>query len=196
MGGSYNPEKGTCYYSTQHGSQITKQPEYNINPSNKNYDNIPTVDDICRKTFPSVSYGGFGYIFILVLSYSWAFHLIQGGDFVCGLSECSLNREPKYFLETRFWHDLFHSFTHTCRKCFKSSRICGLAGVNSKICEQFSSYLQCIKNTGSHLSQSHFMFFVQFFIYLWNCEKKTKISKYYKCCHRRDKINHTISMSK
>ena len=127
---------------------------------------------------------------------TWAFHLIQGGDFACGLSECSLNREPKYFLETRFWHDLFHSFTHTCGKCFKSSRICGLAGVNSKICEQFSSYLQCIKYAASHLSQSHFMFFVQFFIYLWNCEKTTKISKYYKCCHRRDKINHTISMSK
>ena len=28
--------------------------------------------------------------------------------------------------------------------------------------------------TGSHLSQSHFMFFVQFFIYLWNCEKTTR----------------------
>ena len=31
-----------------------------------------------------------------------------------------------------------------------------------------------IRFTGSHLSQSHFMFFVQFFIYLWNCEKTTR----------------------
>ena len=80
----------------------------------------------------------------------------------------------QYFLETRFWHDLFHSFTHTGGKCFKSSRICGLVGVNSEICEQFNSYLQCIKYTGSHLSQFHFIFFVQFFIYLWNCEKTTR----------------------
>ena len=197
---SYNPEKGTCYYFTQHGNQIRKQPKYNINPSNKNYDNTPTVDDICRKKFPSVSYGGFGYIFLWfcpIHGHCYGFHLIQGGegrkdpfsslfkylpcapeeifyDFACGLSEYILNREPQYFLETRFWHDLFHSFTHTCGKCFKSSRICELAGVNSEICEQFNSYLQCIKYTGSHLSQSHFMFFVQFFIYLWNCEKTTK----------------------
>ena len=64
MEGSYNPEKGTCYYFTQHGNQSSKQPKYDINPSNKNYDNTPRVDDICRKKFPSVSYGGFEYIFI------------------------------------------------------------------------------------------------------------------------------------
>ena len=84
------------------------------------------------------------------------------------------NREPQYFLHTRFWHDLFHGITHKCGKCFKSSRVCGMVGINSEICEQFNSYLQCIKYTGSHLSQSHFMFFVQFFIYLWNQEKTAK----------------------
>ena len=40
-------------------------------------------------------------------------------------------------------------------------------------------FISMVKNskisfTGSHLSQSHFMFFVQFFIYLWNCEKTTR----------------------
>ena len=49
-----------------------------------------------------------------------------------------------------------------------------MVGINSEICEQFNSYLQCIKCTGSHLSQSHFMFFVQFFIYQWNREKSAK----------------------
>ena len=40
--------------------------------------------------------------------------------------------------------------------------------------EQFNSYLQCISYTSSHLLQSHYMFFVQFFIYLWNSEKTTE----------------------
>ena len=40
-------------------------------------------------------------------------------------------------------------------------------------------FISMVKNskisfTGSHLSLSHFMFFVQFFIYLWNCEKTTR----------------------
>ena len=49
-----------------------------------------------------------------------------------------------------------------------------MVGINLEICEQFNSYLQCVKYTGSHLSQSHFMFFVQFFIYQWNCETTAK----------------------
>ena len=197
---SYNPEKGTCYYFTPHGNQIRKQPKYNITSSNKNHDNNSAVDDLCRKKFPSVSYGGYGYIllwFCPIHGHCYGFHLIKGGegrkdpfssllkylpdppqeifyDFACGLSEYCLNREPRYFLSTRFWHDLFYRFTHKYGKCFKSSRVCGLVGINSEICEQFNSYLQCIKYTGSHLSQSHFMFFVQFFIYLWNNEKTTK----------------------
>ena len=34
---------------------------------------------------------------------------------------------------------------------FKSGRIDGLEGINTEICEQVNSYLQCIKFTGSHL---------------------------------------------
>ena len=47
----------------------------------------------------------------------------------------------------------------------------GLDGVNSEIYEQVNAYLQCIKYTGSHLSQEHFVFFLQFFLYLLNKEK-------------------------
>ena len=106
-------------------------------------------------------------------------------DFACQLSEYCLNREPQYFLCTRFWHDLFHGITHKCGKCFKSSRVCGMVGVNSEICEQFNWYLQNIKYTGSHLTQSHFMFFVQFFIYLWNKEKNCKVWKHNWDCFGR-----------
>ena len=46
-----------------------------------------------------------------------------------------------------------------------SQSVCieGMDGINTEICEQFNGFLQCIKYTGSHLSQEHFMFFVQFF---------------------------------
>ena len=92
-------------------------------------------------------------------------------DFACQLSEYCLNREPELFKNTRFWHDLFHSIGHVCGINFKSGRVLGLEGVNTEICEQVNSLMQCIKYTGSHLSQEHFTFFVQFFLYLMNKEK-------------------------
>ena len=197
---SYNPETGMAYYFTSHGCQVRKQPVYTINQKSKNYDDVPIVDNLCKKKFPEVSYGGYGYMFLWfcpIHGHCYGFHLIFGGegrkdpfsslfkylpepptdifyDFACQYSEYCLNREPQYFLKTRFWHDIFHSITHKCGKCFKSSRICGMVGINSEICEQFNSYMQCVKYTASHLSQSHFMFFVQFFIYLWNVDKTNK----------------------
>ena len=197
---SYNPESGVAYYFTPHGNQIRKQPKYTIDQATKNYDDQPHVDDICQKKFPRVSYGGFGYIFLWfcpIHGHCYGFHIISGSegrkdpfsylfkylpkpptdifyDFACQFSEYCLNREPQYFRCTRFWHDLFHGITHKCGECFKSSRIKGMSGINSEICEQFNSHLQCIKYTGSHLSQGHFMFFVQFLIYLWNVEKTNK----------------------
>ena len=47
--GSYNPESGTVYYFTLHGNQIRKQPHYLIDQAKKNYDNVPSVDDLCNK---------------------------------------------------------------------------------------------------------------------------------------------------
>ena len=74
-------------------------------------------------------------------------------DFACQLSEYFLNREPELFKNTRFWHDLFHFIGHLCGVNFKSGRVLGLEGVNTEICEQVNSFLQCIKYTGAHLSQ-------------------------------------------
>ena len=60
---------------------------------------------------------------------------------------------------------------------FKSGSIDGLEGINTEICEQVNSYLQCIKFTGSHLSQEHFMFFTQFFLFLLNKDKTKKYNQ-------------------
>ena len=165
--GCYNPEKGVAYYFTPHGNQVRKQPTYSIEQAKNNYDDIPCVDEMCNKKFPKVSYGRFGYMFLWfcpIHGHCYGFHLIAGGegrkhlfsslvkysptaptdifyDFACQLSEYCLNRKQQYFLNTRFWNDLFHGITHKCGKCFKSSRICGMVGINSDICEQFNSYL-------------------------------------------------------
>jgi hypothetical protein len=199
--GSYNPPSGVSYWFTEHGKQVRHMPCYKVSgtTSKKNFDDPPQVDQACNKTFPSVSRGGYGYIFIWFCplhGHSYGFHLIHGSegrkdpfgslfkymeeapkevfyDFACQLSEYALNREPAFFLFTRFWHDIFHSFPHKCGDNHKSKRVEGLKA-NTSICEQWNSYLQCIKYTASHLSQEHMVFFVQFMMYLMN-KKKTKI---------------------
>ena len=80
---SYNPEKGTAYYFTPHGNQFRRQPKYSIDSTNKNYDDVPWVDEICKKKFPTVSYGVYGYIFLWfcpIHGHCYGFHLISGGE--------------------------------------------------------------------------------------------------------------------
>ena len=199
--GLYNPSSGTAYYFTESGNQLCQMLKYQVNDGDKEknalFDDRPEVDDPCSKLFPKVSCAGFGYMFLWfcpIHGHCYGFHLISGGegrkdpfaslykyctempediyyDFACQLSEYCLNREPELFKNTRFWHDLFHSIGHVCGINFKLGRVLGLEGVNTEICEQVNSFMQCIKYTGSHLSQEHFTFFVQFFLYLMNKEK-------------------------
>ena len=178
---------------------------YDIPGNHKgNFDDQPAVDAPCTKNYPGVSFGGYGYLFLWfcpVHGHSYGFHLIAGGegrkdpfsslfkykptvpdevfyDNACQLNEYCLNREPGYFLSTRFWHNLFHALGHKCGCNFKSGRVCGLEGMNTEICEQVNSFLQCIKFTASHLSQQHFAFFLQFFfLYLLNKDKTAKQKK-------------------
>ena len=145
---SYNPTDGCAYYFTPSGSQMRQMPTYEIRGKsrNTNYDDDPEVDIACSKKFPSVSFGGFGYLFLWfcpIHGHCYGFHLISGGegrkdpfsslfkymekapkhifyDFACQLSEYCLNREPEFFKHTRFWHDLFHSLGHKCGINFKS----------------------------------------------------------------------------
>lgn len=196
--GTYNPPGGVAYYFSETGEQVREMPHYKVgDKARPNYDDIPVVHGPCTKNYPGVSFGGFGYMFIWfcpIHGHTYGFHLIAGGegrrdpfsslfkykktmpqeifyDFACSLSEFALNREPTLFRNTRFWHDLFHALGHLCGWNFKSGRVVGLESINTEICEQVNSYLQCIKYTGSHLSQEHFMFFTQFFLYMLNCNK-------------------------
>ena len=92
-------------------------------------------------------------------------------DFACSFEEYSLNREAIYFILTRFYHDYFHGFNHNCSPVYSSKGLDGLS-FNTSICEQFNSYLQCVKASAKHMNQEHFVFYVQFFIDLWNVKKE------------------------
>ena len=82
-------------------------------------------------------------------------------DFACSANEYALNREPAFFKNTRFFHDIFHSYNHKCASTYHSSRITSLKNVDSEICEQFNAFVGRMKFVCSHLSQSHFCFLIQ-----------------------------------
>ena len=194
--GSYDPSKGVAYYFTQGGLQVRKMPNMDFAECQM-YDDAPTPGEACKKLYPQVSHGGFGYIFLWFCplhGHTYGFHCIQGGegkrdpfcslwkymetppkeifyDNACQFNEFWLNRAPALFKNTRSWHDLFHSEPHKCGNNFKSGRVDSLEGINTEICEQTNSYLQCLKYTCSHMSMVHMMQFLQFFLYLHNCEK-------------------------
>jgi hypothetical protein len=193
--GSYQPAKGIAYYFTEGGNQVRKTPEYSIN--------CATDKSSCSKYYPSPSKSGFSYMFLWfcpVHGHCYGFHLVPSSegrkdpfyslykylpeppeevfyDFACSLSEYSLNRAPKYARNIRFFHDVFHGFNHKCGFGFRSRRIPELQDYNTEVCEQFNSFIQCIKYTASHLSQPHFCLFMQFFIYLYNKDKTAKFEK-------------------
>ena len=196
---TYYPPGGTVYYFTPHGNQIREMPKYELKKSskNKNSDDSCPGHEQCRKYYPNVSFGGYSYMFLFFCpmhGHCYGFHIIDSGegrkdvfsslykyletppkhlfyDNACQLQEYCLNREPDLFLDTQFWHDLFHSIGHICGFNFRSGRIIGLEGINTEICEQVNSFLQSVKYTASHLTQEHFMFFLQFFLYILNKNK-------------------------
>ena len=70
------------------------------------------------------------------------------------------------------WHDVFHEFNHKCGDAMKCENVRYVRDLfNTSICEQFNSFMNKIKNMGTHLSQSHFCFIVQYMIHKWNMEK-------------------------
>jgi hypothetical protein len=192
---TYNPAEGTAYYFTEHGNKLRQHGIYDLHK-----ESTDPIDQGCKKIFPQVSYGGFGYMFLYMCpehGHGYGFHMVKGGegrkdafaplfkykpsppkevyyDFACQASEYCLNREPEWFKWVRFWHDLFHAVYHVCVPLFKSRRVQGLESANSEICEQFNSYLKSIKFTASSMTQKHFMLFTQFMILRWN-RLKTKL---------------------
>jgi len=98
-------------------------------------------------------------------------------DFACNLQEYCLNRESGYYKNEHFFHNIFHGYSHKCSSAFTASRLQGFESVKSEICEQFNSFIQCIKRSARQMSQSHFCFYLQFFLNEWNKKKKLSYEK-------------------
>ena len=88
-----------------------------------------------------------------------------------------LNREPAFFKSVRSFHDKHHGFKHKCPASLSvTGRIPELDALNTPQAEQFNSCAKKIRYTGSHLSQSHFMLLMQYFIHInFNTEKDRNI---------------------
>ena len=93
-------------------------------------------------------------------------------DFACGAEEYCLTREAGFFKDTEFKHDIFHGYSHTCSRVYKIRGENGYRHVNTSICEQFNAYIKCIRKSGQHMSQVHFIFFAQFMMDEWNTAKR------------------------
>ena len=195
--GSYNPPSGEFYYFSESGEQVRQLPGYAIND-----DEVHAADEQCRKRYPNVAKGGFGYMFFWmcpVHGHCYGGHLINGAegrkdpfsslfkyfptapsyifyDNACQLNEYCLNREPEFFRGSKFFHDVFHSYNHKCAKTYRSRRVSHLK-VNSEICEQFNAKLQSLKYVGSHMRQDRFMFMVQDIAHTWNLSKTETFQK-------------------
>ena len=193
---TYNPPKfGRAFYFQNDGKQVRKMRKFTIDNQKKdsnNYDDKP--EEACNKIFPQVSKAGMTYLFLWFCPMHGnclGFHMIPGSegrkdpaaalythlamppkvafyDFACSLSEYVKNRESGYFRNTRFFHDVFHGFSHKCSPTFRCSSLNGFEQTNTSICEQFNSFIQRIKSSAKLLSQSHFTFYLQFFIHQWN----------------------------
>ena len=53
------------------------------NSKKDNYDDNPEVDDPCKKYYPNVSFGGYGYMFLWFCpmhGHSYGFHLITSAE--------------------------------------------------------------------------------------------------------------------
>ena len=189
--GSYDPESGICYYFADGGKKVRQLPMYSITD----------YKDTCRKNYTKVGKHGWGYLFIWSCAehgHVYGFHLISGAegrkdpfssayqymesapehiyyDFGCAFSDYCLNREPSFFRNTQFWIDEFHGHNHVCGDNHKPARVEGIPHPNTSICEQFNSYISDFKYFCNRQTQSHFCFFLQSFIHIWN-QRKTEIN--------------------
>ena len=188
-------------FSIDQENKKAKNKEDENERDESNFDYKPDVK--CSKNYPVVTKRGTTYLFLWFCpshGHCLGFHIITSSegrkdaanslyaylekapenifyDFSCSLEEYCRNRESGFFSDTRFFHDIFHGYTHKCSTTYKSSRLLGFKGVNTSICEQFNAFLQCIKTSGKLMTQEHFTFYVEFFIHQWNVARKISFQK-------------------
>ena len=202
MDGTYNPGKyGRAYYFTNHGCQLRQVRSFKADNVTKGKEEVE-----CTKNYPNVSKKGMSYLFLWVCAHHMhcmGFHMIPSSegskdasaslythaekaplgifyDNACELAEYVKSRESGFFANTQFYHDKFHGFSHKCPRSLDSGRINSLItkGTNTSVCEEINSFLQRIKGAGRLMSQNHFAFFLQFFIYQWNRDNRLKYGKH------------------
>ena len=196
---SYNPGKyGIAYYFNRDGKKLRENRLFTADEKggSQNFDDRPAK--VCNTYFPQVCKRGSTNLFLWFCplhGHCYGFHMIPGSegrkdasaslycylekppkvvfyDFACSLSEYTQNRESGYFSQTRFFHDIFHGYSHKCSPAFRCQRLEGFSGFNTSICEQFNAFLQCIKASARLVTQEHFVFYVQFFISIWNKRRR------------------------
>ena len=143
---TYNPAKfGRTYHFTEHGCQIGKVRGFSIDQDREDVNFDDTPQNFCLKKFSQVSKRGMSYLFLWFCPQHgncYGFQVIAAAaegrkdpaaclythiekapdvimyDFCCGLSEYVHNRESGFFNNTRFFHNVFHSYTHKCTPAF------------------------------------------------------------------------------
>ena len=94
-------------------------------------------------------------------------------DFVCLLDEFVKNRVSAFLENYTFFQDIFDGCTHKCSDIFQSNRLLGFKGLNTSVCKQFDSLIQCIKASSKLMTQEHYTFYMQLFIKQWNAQRRT-----------------------
>ncbi|XP_069101637.1 uncharacterized protein [Argopecten irradians] len=201
------PKYGRAYYFSPSGAVLRNIRKFSIDEKgakNNESDDSPMSFETCHKLFSKAQMASRGSTSLFLWfcpshGHCYGFHMAfaEGRkdpyaslyshletppkdlfyDFACNLQEYCLNRESGYFEGVRFFHDIFHGFAHKCSKGYRSSRLLGLDTINSEICEQFNSFLQCIKPSARQMNQTHFVFYLQFFLHIWNEQKHERYKK-------------------
>ena len=204
---------GRAYYFSESGEKLRNVRKFSIdgqNRENNQYDDPPADFDKCEKYYSktNVSARGTSSLFLWfcpIHGHCYGFHLTNAEgrkdpsaslythleyppqdifyDFSCNLQEYCLNRESDFYKNVRFFHDIFHGFSHKCSKAYRSSRLQGFECINSEICEQFNSFIQCIKPSARQMNQPHFCFYLQFFLNIWNEDKYDKYQQRLRVAH-------------
>ena len=193
----YPPKTGIAYYFTNSGAKMRNARKFPIDGKAMGKDDHLSTAT-CTKYYPKVARKDTTFMFLWFChnhGHCFGFHInnrnesqkdsayslykhlpgapeILFSDFTCGLEEHCLNREAGYFKNTRFYHNIFHGCSHGCSLLYRYKDLIGFRGINTSICEQFNSFLQCVKSSSKHISQKHFMFFTQHVIQIWNCKNK------------------------
>ena len=173
-----SPKNGCFYYFQPDGAQVRTNRPFSIGEDKDVHDDKPTTSN-CNKIYPTIAKKGASFRFLWFCpdhGHCYGAHIVNGKegrkdaacslfthltkspdaifyDFGCSLEEYCLNREAEFFKCTRFYHDLFHGFSHSCSCMYSSMGLEGMSNLNTSICEQFNSFLQ-------NICRRHISFFI------------------------------------